>query len=164
MISQQIVLNFPEKTPEQLTRRLINAQRQLSFLGGAILNLPVLIPGLGITRMHRYLILEIALLHSKEIDDNAQVPEMAIVVAGTGLAVGPPLPDESHRSQPFGVPARIGTDRRSHSTPHRRRRHPPLWERSGTPALRSPARRIHRLKPAPVSHKYKRGPAQQTPA
>jgi hypothetical protein len=96
---------FPEETPEQLARRLISAQCQLSFLGGAILNLPVLIPGLGftlqflglvgggacLTRMHLYLILEIALLYGKDIDDQARVPEMAAVVAGTGLSVGTPV-------------------------------------------------------------------------
>jgi hypothetical protein len=96
---------FPEETPEQLARRLISAQCQLSFLGGAILNLPVLIPGLGrtlqllglvgggacLTRMHLYLILEIALLYGKDIEDQARVPEMAAVVAGTGLAVGTPV-------------------------------------------------------------------------
>jgi hypothetical protein len=96
---------FPEETPEQLARRLISAQTQLSFLGGALLHLPWLIPGLGqtlqllgvaggglvLTRMHLYLILEIALLYGKDIEHQDRVPEMAAVVAGTGLAVGTPL-------------------------------------------------------------------------
>lgn len=96
---------FPNETPEQLARRLISSQSQLSFLGGALLHLPMLIPGLGqtlkllgvvgggacLTRMHLYLILEIALLFGKDIDDQARVPEMAAVVAGTGLAVGAPF-------------------------------------------------------------------------
>jgi hypothetical protein len=96
---------FPDETPEQLARRLIAAQSQLSFLGGAFMHLPMLIPGLGrtltllgavgggavLTRMHLYLILEIALLFGKDIDDQARVPEMAAVVAATGLAVGTPF-------------------------------------------------------------------------
>jgi uncharacterized protein (DUF697 family) len=65
----------------------------------------MLIPGLGLalgllgfvggtsalTRMHLYLILEIALLYGKDIDDQARVPEMVSVVLATGLAAGAPL-------------------------------------------------------------------------
>ena len=65
----------------------------------------MLVPGLGqafeflgfvggtsaITRMHLYLILEIALLYGMDIDDEARVPEMLAVVAATGLATGVPL-------------------------------------------------------------------------
>ena len=43
------------------------------------------------TRMHLYLVLEISLLYGKDIDDQARVPEMLAVVAGTGLAAGAPL-------------------------------------------------------------------------
>lgn len=96
---------FPTETPEQQARRLILAQTQLSFLGGAIMHLPMLIPGLGqalrllgvvgggacLTRMHLYLILEIALLFGKDIDDQARVPEMVAVVAATGAAAGIPV-------------------------------------------------------------------------
>jgi hypothetical protein len=104
-VVEAIQARFPEETPEQLARRLIATQTQLSFLGGAILNLPMLIPGLGLTlkflgmvsgsacltRMHLYLILEIALLYGKDIDDRARVPEMVAVVAATGLAAGTPV-------------------------------------------------------------------------
>lgn len=97
--------SFPEETVEERARRLIDAQTSLSFLGGSLLHLPMLIPGLGqtlqllglvggasvITRMHLYLILEIALLHGRDIEDAARVPEMAAVVAATGLAVSVPL-------------------------------------------------------------------------
>jgi hypothetical protein len=96
---------FPGETPEQLARRLIAAQTPLSFLGGTLLHLPFLIPGLGqtlqllgvmgggasLSRMHLYLILEIALLFGKDIDDRARVPEMVAVVAATGLAAGAPF-------------------------------------------------------------------------
>jgi hypothetical protein len=104
-VVEAIQARFPEENSEQQARRLIASQSQLSFLGGAILHLPMLIPGLGqtlqllgvvgggacLTRMHLYLILEIALLYGKDIDDQARIPEMAAVVAGTGLAVGAPF-------------------------------------------------------------------------
>jgi hypothetical protein len=104
-VVEAIQARFPEESPEQLARRLIAAQTQLSFLGGALLHVPFLIPGLGqtmqllgivgggtcLTRMHLYLILEIALLFGQNIDDRARVPEMVAVVAATGLASGAPL-------------------------------------------------------------------------
>lgn len=96
---------FPQETVEQRARRLIEDQTQLSFLGGFILDLPTMIPGIGqalkilgfvggtsaLVRMHLYLILEIALLYGKDIDDQERVPELAAVVAGTGLAVSAPF-------------------------------------------------------------------------
>lgn len=105
VVVEAIRVRFPDETPEQLARRLIAAQTQLSFLGGALLHLPWLIPGLGqtlqllglvgggtaLTRMHLYLILEIALLYGKDIDEQERVPEMVAVVAATGLAAGTPL-------------------------------------------------------------------------
>lgn len=96
---------FPEESVEQRARRLIEDQIQLSLLGGLILDLPTMIPGIGqalkilgfvggtsaLVRMHLYLILQIALLYGKDIDDQARVPEMLAVVGGTGLAVGAPF-------------------------------------------------------------------------
>ena len=104
-VVEAIQARFPEETPEQLARRLITGQTQLSFLGGALLHLPFLIPGLGqtlkllgfvggascLTRMHLHLILEIALVYGQDIDDQARVPEMVAVVAATGLAASTPL-------------------------------------------------------------------------
>jgi hypothetical protein len=95
----------PGETPEQLARRLIASQRQLSFLGGGLLHLPMFFPGLGailqgvgaasgaavLTRMHLYLILEIALLYGQDIDAEARVPEMVQVVLATGVAAGAPF-------------------------------------------------------------------------
>jgi hypothetical protein len=110
----------PEETPEQLARRLIAAQSQLSFLGGTLLHLPMLIPGLGqtlqllgvvggascLTRMHLYLIMEIALLFGRDIDDRARVPEMVAVVAATGLAAGTPwLLNAVDLNPPLSLPA-----------------------------------------------------------
>ena len=93
------------ETPEQLARRLVASQRQLSFLGGALLHLPMLFPGLGnavqglgaaggaavLTRMHLYLILEIALLYGMDIEDQERVSEMVQVVLATGLVAGAPF-------------------------------------------------------------------------
>jgi len=95
----------PEETLEQRARRLITAQTSLSFLGGVLMNLPMLVPGLGnalkflgvvggasaVTRMHLYLIMEIAYLYGKDIDDQARVPEMVAVVLASGLGAGAPL-------------------------------------------------------------------------
>lgn len=96
---------FPEESLEQRARRLIDDQTQLSLLGGLILDLPSAIPIIGpalkvlgfvggaaaLVRMHLYLILEIALLYGHDIEDQARVPEMIAVVAGTGLAVSTPF-------------------------------------------------------------------------
>jgi hypothetical protein len=42
--------------------------------------------------MHLYLMLEIALLYDRDIDDPARVPEMLAIVGATAVAVvGPPL-------------------------------------------------------------------------
>ena len=96
---------FPEESVEQRARRLIEGQTQLSLLGGLILDLPTMIPLVGpalkvlgfvggtsaLVRMHLYLILEIALLYGRDIDDQARVQEMVAVVAGTGLAVATPF-------------------------------------------------------------------------
>jgi hypothetical protein len=104
-VVQAVNTSYPEETAEQKARRLIEAQTPLSFLGGALIHLPMLLPGLGyafqfmgvvggtsvITRMHLYLILEIALLYGMDIDDEARVSEMLAVVAATGLAAGVPL-------------------------------------------------------------------------
>lgn len=95
----------PEETPEGLARRLIASSSTLSFIGGTLTHLPALLPGIGqaltllgfvggasaLTRMHLYLILEIALVYGKDIDDDARVPEMAAVVAATGAAAAAPL-------------------------------------------------------------------------
>lgn len=104
-VVQAVNSSYPEETAEQKARRLIAVQTPLSFLGGTLIHLPMLIPGLGqafkflgfvggtsaVTRMHLYLILEIALLYGRDIEDEARVPEMLAVVAATGVAAGVPL-------------------------------------------------------------------------
>jgi hypothetical protein len=104
-VVEAVNTSYPEETAEQKARRLIAAQTPLSFLGGTLIHLPMLVPGLGhaaqflgfvggtsaITRMHLYLILEIALLYGMDIEDEARIPEMLAVVAATGLAAGVPF-------------------------------------------------------------------------
>lgn len=96
---------YPDDSPEQLARRLIDAKAGLTLVGGTLLHLPMLLPGVGqvlklagmvggfsvITRMHLYLILEIALVYGKDIDDIERVPEMASVVAASGFAAASPM-------------------------------------------------------------------------
>jgi len=94
----------PEMTREQLAQHLIDSSANLSLLAGSLLGVPLLLPGVHIflrylglvagstviTRMHLYLILEIACLFDKDIDDPARVPEMLAVVAATETAVTVP--------------------------------------------------------------------------
>jgi hypothetical protein len=86
---------FPGESKEQLARRLIASKSGLAFVSGTITHLPMLIPGVGqalqllgfvggtsvMTRMHLYLIMEIALLYGKDIDDRARIAEMTAVAA-----------------------------------------------------------------------------------
>jgi len=102
---QLLQSRYPDESPEQLARRLVSGKAYLSMLGGALLNLPTLIPGIGqalklfgvvgstslLIRMHLYLVLEIALVFGKDIDDQARVRDMAAVVAATGLGSATPM-------------------------------------------------------------------------
>jgi hypothetical protein len=102
---QALQSGYPDEPPEDLAKRLIQSKIRLSLLGGALINLPVVFPGAGLalgmigavgatsmlTRMHLYLILEIALLFGRDIDDQARVREMIAVIAATGLSVAMPM-------------------------------------------------------------------------
>ena len=104
-VVQRVKAQYPDESPEQLARRIVSSRSTLSFLGGTLLHLPMLLPGIGqawkllgfvggasvLSRMHLYLILEIALLFGKDIDDQSRVPEMTAVVAATGIAAGTPF-------------------------------------------------------------------------
>ena len=96
---------YPSDSPERLARRLINTQSTLSFMAGALLHIPFLLPATGnalkfvgfaggtsiMTRMHLYLILEIAHIYGHDVDDRARVPEMMAIIASSGLAAGAPM-------------------------------------------------------------------------
>jgi len=103
-VVQRVKSLYPDDTPEQLAQHLINTQSVLSFVGGAILHLPQLIPAAGnvwklagfaggasiMTRMHLYLILEIALLFDHDIEDKARIPELIGVIAASGVSAASP--------------------------------------------------------------------------
>jgi hypothetical protein len=103
-VVQRVKSLYPDDTPEQLARHLINTQSVLSFVGGAILHLPQLVPVAGnvwklagfaggasvMTRMHLYLILEIALLFDHDIEDKARIPELIGVIAASGASAATP--------------------------------------------------------------------------
>ena len=111
---ESINARFPEETLEQRARRLISMQTPLSFSGGALTELPLLIPGFGhalgllglvggtslLIRMHLYLILEIAALYGKDLDDEARVAEMVAVVLSTGLAARRAFADQGPGGEP----------------------------------------------------------------
>ena len=97
-----IKARYPEKSPEELARRLISAQAPLSLIGSALMHVPMLIPALGpaikilgmtggavvMAQLNMSLILEIALLYGHDIDEHARVKEMGAVMALTGLSSG----------------------------------------------------------------------------
>lgn len=107
--------DFPDLSPEQLARVLIAEQTPLSLLGGSLLHLPMLIPGIGpalkllgiaggaavIMQMHLSLILEIALLFGRDIDEQARVKEMAAVIAASGLASASTMGSEALSFKPL---------------------------------------------------------------
>jgi hypothetical protein len=107
--------DFPDLSPEQLARVLIAEQTPLSLLGGSLLHLPMVVPGIGpvlkllgvaggaavIMQMHLSLILEIALLFGRNIDDQARVKEMAAVIAASGLASASTMASEALSLKPL---------------------------------------------------------------
>jgi hypothetical protein len=114
-VARLVAERHPEDAPDRLARRLVDSKTGLSTLGGALLNAPLLIPGLGqalrltgvvgagsmLTRMHLYLILEIACVYGEDIDDTSRVPEMVAVVAATGLGAAAPSLLSAYGMQPM---------------------------------------------------------------
>jgi len=114
-VVQLMQARHPEEDQSQIARRLIESKSHLSLLGGALLNAPLLMPGLGqalkltgvvgagslLTRMHLHLILEIACLFGEDIDDSARVPEMLAVIAATGLGAAAPSVLAAHGMKPM---------------------------------------------------------------
>ncbi|MGB5831002.1 MAG: hypothetical protein WBG92_03310 [Thiohalocapsa sp.] len=113
-------LHYPDDDLATRARRLTNAKLGLALVGGSLLQLPGLIPTVGqalkiagvvgasqmLTRMHLYLILEIACVYGEDIDDVARVPEMIGVVAATGLgALAPSLLSSFQINPLYSVPA-----------------------------------------------------------
>ena len=106
---------YPNESPEQLARELIMAQVPLSMIGGTLLHVPLFVPGIGpvikmmglaggatvIMRMHLTLILEIAMLFGRDIDEKDRLKEMAAVIAVSGLATGSTLLSEVFALKPY---------------------------------------------------------------
>jgi hypothetical protein len=114
-VARLMAERHPDEDPRQIARRLIDSKTGLSVLGGALLHTPLLVPGVGqalkltgvvgagsmLTRMHLYLILEIAHTYGEDIDDIARVPEMVAVVAATGLGAAAPSLLAAYGMQPL---------------------------------------------------------------
>lgn len=95
---------YPEETPEQLAKRLIASKSRLAILGGTLLSVPGLFPGIGsslklaglvgatsmLTRMNLYLINEIALVFGEDLDESARISDMMAVVAATSIGTAAP--------------------------------------------------------------------------
>ena len=89
------------ESPEKLAARLVNAQAALSFTAGVLARLQsgmssgnstlrmIGIAGRTVilSRMHVSLILKVALIFGKDIDDKARVPEILAVIAATVPAI-----------------------------------------------------------------------------
>jgi hypothetical protein len=124
-VVQTLRTRYPGETREQLARRVIGSHTELSALGGSLIQLPLLLPGIGqalkvlgfvgglsaFARAHIYLILEIALLYDKDIDHQDRVPEIMGVVAGTAAATLVPslLVDLAGLNPIFSLPAALLT-------------------------------------------------------
>jgi hypothetical protein len=112
---RQLEQQFPDDDPQTRARRLVDAKTGLAALGGGLLSVPGLLPAAGqflklagvvgaasmLTRMHLYLILEIAAVHGEDIDDLARVPEMLAVVAATGMGGAAPQLLAGYRVAPW---------------------------------------------------------------
>jgi len=102
---QMMKERHPDEDPKQLSRRFVTAQVPLSFLGGALMHLPMLVPVLGpplklmgiamgssvMIRLNMTLLLQIAMLFGHDIDNRARLKEMAAIIAASGLASGTSL-------------------------------------------------------------------------
>ena len=97
--------NHPDEDADKLARRLINAQSALSLAGGALLHIPVFLPGVGpalkltgvagagavLMRMHMSLILEIGLLYGHDLDEPERLKELAAIIVASGVVAGTPF-------------------------------------------------------------------------
>jgi hypothetical protein len=106
---------YPDDDLSRRARRLVDAKTGLAALGGGLLYLPLLFPAAGqflklagvvgaasmLTRMHLYLILEIACVYGEDIDDLARVPEMVAVIAATGMGGAAPQVLASYQVAPW---------------------------------------------------------------
>ncbi|NBC13484.1 MAG: hypothetical protein GVY09_09095 [Gammaproteobacteria bacterium] len=112
---RQLEQQFPDEDLRRRARRLVDAKTGLAALGGGLLYVPSLFPAAGqvlklagvvgaasmLTRMHLYLILEIAAVYGEDIDDLARVPELIAVVAATGMGGAAPQLLAGYQAAPW---------------------------------------------------------------
>ena len=93
---------YPDDTPERLARRFIAAQTPLSMVSSALIHIPAVIPVAGpafrflgaasgttlMMVLNMTLVMQIALIFGRDLDDNARIKELFAVIAATGLASG----------------------------------------------------------------------------
>ena len=95
----------PGESPEHLARRMVAGHMPLSLLGAAIMHVPMFVPGIGpvlkglgvaggattLMRLHTALIMEIAVLFGRDLDERARLKEIWTVMTLAGLASASPL-------------------------------------------------------------------------
>ncbi len=95
----------PGESPEHLARRMVAGHMPLSFVGAAILHAPLFVPGVGpvlkglgvaggaatLMRLHTALIMEIAVMFGRNLDERARLKEIWTVMSLAGLASASPL-------------------------------------------------------------------------
>lgn len=105
-VADRVRRMHPDESPEQQARHLIGSTAAIAFAAGGVVQMPSIVPGFGVlyeglgfvagtsilTRMHLYLILEIALLFGKDIDESDRVKELAAVVATCAVSAAAPVP------------------------------------------------------------------------
>ena len=96
---------YPNEGPDELARRLIRSQTTLSLAGGALLHVPLFLPGVGpalqllglaggatvLMQMHMALMLEIALLFGHDVDEPERIKEIAAIIVASGAVACTPL-------------------------------------------------------------------------
>ncbi len=107
----------PGESPEHLARRMVAGHMPLSLVGAAILHVPMFVPGIGpvirglgiaggaatLMRLHTHLILEIAVLFGRDLDERARLKEIWTVMAIASMSSASPL-----LIQRFGLRPLIG--------------------------------------------------------
>jgi hypothetical protein len=93
---------YPDDTPERLARRFIAAQTPLSLVSSALIHIPAVIPVAGpafrflgvasgttlMMVLNMALVMQIALIFGRDLDDKARIKELFVVIAATGVASG----------------------------------------------------------------------------
>ena len=117
-VADRVRRMYPDESPEQQARHLIESTSAISFAAGGLVHAPAVIPGFGIvyeglgfvagasilTRMHLYLILEIALLFGEDIDQSERVKELVAVVAACAASAAAPVAVAMTVSSALAVP------------------------------------------------------------